>query len=61
MRTLVSIGIFKEETNLLYGHNLLSRTLIDPTFRTLIIGMFVVKTSNKDQSTHDLLGRRLPV
>lgn len=39
MRAVVGIGVFEERAENLYAHTAVSRTLIDPTFRTLITGM----------------------
>lgn len=41
MRALVGIGIFTEFGEETYSHNNLSRTLLNLTFRTLVIGMYV--------------------
>lgn len=42
MRTLVSVGVFEEREESAYGHSALSEALIDSTFRTLIVGMYVL-------------------
>lgn len=39
MRAIVGIGVFEDRAENTYAHTALSRTLNDPTFRTLIIGM----------------------
>ncbi len=39
----MAIRIFEEIAESTYVHNAVSRILIDPTFRTLIIGMYVQK------------------
>ena len=39
MRALVGMLIFEEKAENTYGHTILSRELIDPTWRTMITGM----------------------
>lgn len=41
MRTLASMDVFEERGEMVYGHSALSKVLVDPTFRTLIVGMYV--------------------
>ena len=48
MRTLVSIGVFEERGERLYAHSALSKTLLDPAFRTLVVGMYVEETSTSN-------------
>ena len=43
MRALVGIRVFEERAENTYGHNALSRELIEPNFRTMVIGMYVVE------------------
>lgn len=41
MRTLVGMGIFEERAEATYGHSTLSWELVDPSFRTMVTGMYV--------------------
>lgn len=41
MRALVGIRFLEERAENTYGHSTLSRELIDPTFRTMVVAMYV--------------------
>ena len=45
MRALVGLRFFEERAENTYEHSSLSRELIDPTFRTMIVGMCVHDTT----------------
>lgn len=55
MRALVGIRFFEERAENTYGHSALSRELIDPTFRTMIIGMYVFNLVDLESSSLLLL------